>query len=90
MAPTPVKTQPMIETGPATSASDAGSRNTPEPTMLPITRAVAMVSPIVRFRFFSGIVALLGHGFQGESWPWPRCSRCRRLAASDVIRGPAP
>jgi hypothetical protein len=38
----------MIETGPAASAREAGSRKTPEPTMFPTTRAVAVQSPIER------------------------------------------
>ena len=57
IAPMPVKTHPMIDTGPATEASDAGRRNTPDPTMFPTTRAVAMVSPIVRLRFLSAMPA---------------------------------
>ena len=53
----PVKIQAKIETGPAASASDARSRNTPEPTMLPITRAVATHRPIDRLRSRGGAVA---------------------------------
>src|SRR5215217_1664814 len=48
MAPAPVKIQARIETGPAVPASVAGSRNTPEPTMLPTTSAVAIHRPIER------------------------------------------
>jgi len=47
-APAPVKNQPSSDTGPAAAASDDGSRNTPEPIMLPTTRAVAIHRPIVR------------------------------------------
>jgi hypothetical protein len=47
-APAPVKAQPTSDTGPAVAASDDGSRNTPEPIMLPSTSAVAIHRPIVR------------------------------------------
>ena len=49
MAPIPVKTNARIETGPAVPAMAAGRRKTPEPTMLPMTRAVAIQMPNDRF-----------------------------------------
>src|SRR5689334_19299999 len=55
-APAPVNTHPSIETGPAVPASVAGSRKTPEPTMLPTTRAVAIHRPIVRLSFGAPLV----------------------------------
>src|SRR5215218_1587491 len=51
IAPAPVKIQARIEIGPAVPASDAGSRNTPEPIMLPTTSAVAIQRPIERLSF---------------------------------------
>src|SRR5262245_11651824 len=51
IAPAPVKTHARIETGPAVLASDAGSRNTPDPIMLPTTSAVAIHRPIERLNF---------------------------------------
>ena len=50
-APRPVTAHDTIEIGPAAPASDAGSRNTPDPIMLPTTNAVAIHSPIVRLSF---------------------------------------
>ena len=50
MAPMPVKTHARIDTGPAVPAIAAGKRKIPEPTMLPITRAVAIQRPMERFR----------------------------------------
>src|SRR5262245_26416042 len=50
-APAPVNSQPSMETGPAAPARVAGSRKTPEPTMLPTTSAVAIHRPIDRFSF---------------------------------------
>src|SRR3954447_17143205 len=49
IAPAPVKSHPNIEIGPAVPASEAGRRKTPEPIMLPTTRAVAIHRPIERF-----------------------------------------
>lgn len=54
----PVKIQPKIETGPAASGSDDGSRNTPDPTMLPMTRAVAIHKPMLRLSFGFAAVAV--------------------------------
>ena len=51
IAPAPVKIHARIDTGPAVPASEAGSRNTPEPIMLPTTSAVHIHSPIDRFSF---------------------------------------
>src|SRR3954471_12760438 len=47
-APAPVNTHARIEIGPAALASAAGSRKTPEPTIFPITSAVAVRVPIER------------------------------------------
>jgi hypothetical protein len=43
-----VKTHARIEIGPAALARAAGSKKTPEPTMFPITSAVAVRVPIER------------------------------------------
>jgi hypothetical protein len=51
MAPAPVQPQAGIEIGPVVPAREAGSRNTPEPTMLPTTSAVAIHRPMVRLSF---------------------------------------
>ena len=61
MAPTPVTTQASNALEPyttATPARAAGSRNTPEPIMFPITIAVAVQRPISRLS--SGRPALMG------------------------------
>src|SRR4051794_29188794 len=50
MAPAPVITQASSEIGPTPASAD-GRPNTPEPTMLPITSAVAIDSPSDRFSF---------------------------------------
>ena len=63
MAPAPVKAQPIIETGPASAASEAGSRKMPEPIMLPTTSAVAIQRPIER-------LSLRG-GAAGAARRWP-------------------
>src|SRR5262245_33286199 len=46
----PVKTSAMIDAGPASPDSAAGRVKIPEPTMLPMTSAVAIHRPIDRFR----------------------------------------
>src|SRR6478752_1952048 len=50
IAPAPVNTHASNEIGPV-DASDAGSPKTPDPTMFPITSAVAIHSPSDRLSF---------------------------------------
>ena len=60
----PVKTHPTSDTGPAAAAGDEGSKNTPDPIMLPTTRAVAIHSPTVRRRGAPLACALLPFAFE--------------------------
>ena len=76
MAPAPVNAQPIIDTGPASAASEAGSRKMPEPIMLPTTSAVAIQRPIERLSLRCGAagagsaeadpLVLMGPPFSGE------------------------
>src|SRR5689334_2875475 len=70
-----------METGPAVSASEAGSRKTPEPIMLPTTRAVAIHRPMERLS--------LGERMRAPFLEVPRSSRARAAPPSGSGRGAA-